>query len=379
MRKFLLITNDYPPSMGGIAHVLQCICSALPPEHVAVLAQAHPESAEHDARQPYRVYRERYTPGRISALISTLRYALRARRIVAQEHPDLLYFDKPWPLGMIGLVARRLGLPYVVHTYGNEVLEPRHGLIRAIRRAVLRQAECVITISHFTRDVLIGLGVPRERIALIRPKLDVSPFAAPVDVAAFKAAEGIAGRRVLLTVGRLVQRKGIDRVIEALPAIVSAVPELVYVVLGVGPDLERLQKLAEIQGVAERVRFVGDRETAPFYHACDVFIMASRHIVEKGDVEGFGIVYLEANACGKPVVGGRSGGVPDAVVDGETGLLVDPNDVTAIAAAVTRLLDDPDLAGRLGRQGHARVLREFTLARYGEEFASLVLERRPAP
>lgn len=376
MRKFLLITNDYPPSMGGIAHVLHCICSALPPESVSVLAQSHPDAARHDARQTFPVYRERYDTGGVRALLSTLRYGLRLRRLVRQEKPDVLYFDKPWPLGMIGLVARHLGLPYVVHTYGNEILEPRHAIVQAIRRRVLRGAERVITISHFTRDVLVRLGVTPDRIVLIRPKIDATPFDVPVDVDTFKAKEGLEGTRILLTVGRLVQRKGIDRVIEALPEILQAFPDLVYVVLGLGPDLERLRGLAEKHGVADRVRFVGDRETAPFYHACDVFVMISRHIVEKGDVEGFGIVYLEANACGKPVVGGRSGGVPDAVVDAETGLLVEPNDVHAIAEAIKRLLGDHELAARLGRQGRERVLGEFTLDRYGAEFSNLVLGER---
>lgn len=374
--KFLLITNDYPPSMGGIAQVLHCICSALPPECVAVLAQTHADAAAHDAGQPFPVYRERYDTGGVRALLSTLRYGLHLRRLVRRERPDLLYFDKPWPLGMIGIVARWLGLPYVVHTYGNEVLEPRHALVSAIRRRVLRGAERVITISDFTRDVLVRLGVPSGRIVLIRPKIDVAPFDVAVDVDAFKAAEGLEGKRVLLTVGRLVQRKGIDRVIEALPEILRVYPGLVYVVLGLGPDIERLQALTSKHGVADHVRFVGDRETAPFYHACDVFVMISRHIVEKGDVEGFGIVYLEANACGKPVVGGRSGGVPDAVVHGETGLLVDPDDVHAISEAIKTLLGDPELATRLGQQGRDRVLREFTLDRYGAEFSELVLRQK---
>lgn len=375
MRSVLLVSNDYPPSVGGIANILHLICSALAPERVAVLAQDAPGAAAFDARQPFRMHRERYDAGGVRALVSTLRYARRVRRIVRETRPDLLYFDKPWPLGMVGLLMRRRGIPYVVHTFGNEVLEPRHRIIERIRAAVLRNAERVIVISNFTRDAVEALGVPRERTAMIRPKVDLAQFGVPVDVDAFKAKEGLAGKRVILTVGRLVERKGMDRVIEALPEIARSVPDVAYVIVGEGKDESRLRELAQRHGVADRVLFPGNRNVVAFYHACDVFAMISRYIVERGDVEGFGVVYLEANACRKPVVGGNSGGVPDAVVDGETGLLVEADDVPGVAAALARLLNDAELRRRMGEAGHARVKREFTLDKYGEEFIRLVLDR----
>jgi phosphatidylinositol alpha-1,6-mannosyltransferase len=159
-----------------------------------------------------------------------------------------------------------------------------------------------------------------------------------------------------------VERKGQDKVIEALPLIKREIPDIRYVICGRGNDEARLRRIAAEKGVAGEVVFAGfvpNEERGAFYDACDVYVMPSREIPEKGDIEGFGMTYLEANSFGKPVIGGMSGGVSEAVIDGVTGLLVDPCDVEAIAGACIRLLRDPVLAGRLGRQGRDRVVREF--------------------
>lgn len=378
MRQALLITNDYAPAKGGIAQVLYCIASALPPDAISVLAQADAAAAAFDAGQAFRTWRERYDKGGLRALLSTFRFGRRTARLLREVRPDLLYIAKPWPFGLIGLYfLYRRGLPYVVHTFGNEVIEPRSPMVASIRARILRNAERVIVISAFTRDTVVALGVAPERTAMMRPKIDPAPFERPVDLDTFRREEGLEGKRLLLTVGRLVERKGMDRVIAALPEIARAFPDVVYAVIGTGKDEARLRRLAAERGVADRVRLLGDRDPVPFYQACDVFVMPSRHIIARGDVEGFGIVYLEANACGKPVVGGASGGVPDAVLDEQTGLLVPPDDVPALAAAVNRLLGDPELARRLGECGRARVLREFTPDKYAEEFIRLVLEPGP--
>jgi phosphatidylinositol alpha-1,6-mannosyltransferase len=151
-------------------------------------------------------------------------------------------------------------------------------------------------------------------------------------------------------------------VIEALPLIKKEIPEVRYVICGRGNDETRLRRIVAEKGVEGEVVFAGfvpNEERGAFYGACDVYVMPSREIPDKGDIEGFGITYLEANAFGKPVIGGKSGGISEAVIDGVTGLLVDPCDVEAIAGACIRLLRDSDLAGRLGRQGCDRIRREF--------------------
>ena len=171
--------------------------------------------------------------------------------------------------------------------------------------------------------------------------------------------------RVILTLARVVPRKGHDQVIAALPQILATVPTAKYLICGTGPGkyVERLRRQVEKLGLHDAVIFGGYIEPGQLnavYNLCDVYVMPSREIEEEGDVEGFGITFLEANACQKPVIGGNSGGIPDAVSDGETGYVVDPTDPSAIASAVTELLRDSALADRLGRQGYDRVTRLYT-------------------
>ena len=168
---------------------------------------------------------------------------------------------------------------------------------------------------------------------------------------------------MLLTVGNLVERKGHDTVLKALPAILRSIPDVTYLIIGDGPFRPNLERLAESLGVRGSVVFAGRVEAGILPEClaiCDVFVMTSRARLDQFDVEGFGLVYLEANACGKPVIGGRSGGIVDAVEHESTGLLVDPVDEKDVAHAVVRLLKDRDLARKLGEQGMQRVRREFT-------------------
>jgi phosphatidylinositol alpha-1,6-mannosyltransferase len=179
-------------------------------------------------------------------------------------------------------------------------------------------------------------------------------------------------------VGRLVDAyKGHDMVIRALPLILAKTPDTEYVIVGDGPLRPYLERLAASLGVAPAVRFVGeasDDEVDAWYRACDVFVLASRESGVSGGAEGYGIVIVEASLRGKPVVGGRSGGIPDAVIDGETGLLVDPSDPADIAEAVTRLLTEHDLADRLGRGGRRRVLEDLSWPEYTQRFSRVLAE-----
>ena len=159
--------------------------------------------------------------------------------------------------------------------------------------------------------------------------------------------------------GRLVHRKGIDTVLRALPTIIQTCPNVAYVIAGTGPDRPRLERLAACLGVRDRLCFVGDighNRLPLYYSAADLFVMPARQ--NPPDVEGFGLVFLEANACGTPVIGGRTGGIPEAIREGETGLLVPPNAPDALAAAATHVLTNPEVAEGLGQQGRHRVVHE---------------------
>jgi phosphatidylinositol alpha-1,6-mannosyltransferase len=263
-----------------------------------------------------------------------------------------------------------LGVPYVAMAYAYEIRAPR---MQAIARFALRGARRVVTISEFSRRAVQAHGVARADVAVIHPG------AAP-DVVEPSEAAGVdaAGARVLLSVGRLVDAyKGHDMVIRAMPLILARVPAARYVVVGDGPRRPYLEALAASLGVAHAVQFVGhvsDGEVDRWYRRCELLVLAGRESQVSGGAEGYGIVFVEANLRGKPVVGGRSGGIPDAVVDGETGILVDPLDAGDIADAVTRLLTEPELAARLGRDGRRRALEELTWPHYTEQFARILAE-----
>jgi phosphatidylinositol alpha-1,6-mannosyltransferase len=217
-----------------------------------------------------------------------------------------------------------------------------------------------------------GLGARGDRILVTRYGTDPERFR-PLDALPLRERLELGKRPVLLTIARLVPRKGIDSVLEALAAVRRAVPDLVYVVAGDGPDRERLVELARRLGVDESVRFVGaveDAELPLWYSLGDVFVMPSRS--DPPDVEGFGIVYLEAAACERPVVAARAGGVPDAVADGVSGLLVEPGDRDGLARALAELLSDPARRANLGRRARERVLAELTWDRIADAtFAAL--------
>jgi phosphatidylinositol alpha-1,6-mannosyltransferase len=297
-------------------------------------------------------------------------------RLIRQEQPTVLVAARVLPEGYIAnLLGWRFGLPTVVFAHGEEIsphlpTAPRHKrrrLTAAMKRRSLwrtyHRADLIIANSRFTRGLLLEGGVAAEKVAVVHPGTDPERYRPLPRDDALARCLGLDGRRVLLTVGRLTWRKGQEVVLRALPAIRQAVPNVVYAMTSDGPRGPEIKDLARTLGLDEAVRFLGE---VPFdmlpalYNLSDVFVMPSRVSPQTQDLEGFGIVFLEANACGLPVVGGRSGGIPDAVAEGETGLLVDGMQPDEVAAACVRLLRDQDLARAMGAKGRERVLREFT-------------------
>jgi phosphatidylinositol alpha-1,6-mannosyltransferase len=226
---------------------------------------------------------------------------------------------------------------------------------------------------------LIQLGVPPRKVVFVPNGVAAEIFRPAGKSAALVKRYGLKGKKVILTLARLVVRKGQDQVIRALPRVIQRVPQAVYLLAGQGGDEPRLRNLARSLNLHDRCIFTGyisEDELVDHYNLADVYIMPSREIGEKGDVEGFGITFLEAGACGKPVVGGRSGGVPDAVVDGQTGILVDPTDVDQIAEVLSQLLTDEPYARRLGQGGRQRVLETLQWRHIAQR--CLQLEEEPS-
>ena len=269
---------------------------------------------------------------------------------------------------IFGAAARRLcaevGIPYYVVCYGKEILRSGASFAGRMQHDILRAAAATIPISHYTqRRLLKAVGEDLNTIVSFCG-VDAATFQRVSQTDEFISRYRHDGSRIVLTLGRLVERKGIDRSLDAFRICVDKLrdPSIEYWIAGDGPDREKLQAQAAQLGVADRVRFLGavsDEEKTRLYSAADLFVTTSRELSD-GDAEGFGIVFLEANACELPVVAGRSGGIEDAVQDGVTGLLVDPNDVAGIAEAMITLLSDRAAAQAMGRAGRARAMTEFS-------------------
>lgn len=380
MIKSLLVSSQYfPPQTGGISHFMAALASALGPGRVCCLTGPARRAVLNHGFGP-RVYRRpagiRENPLQVVSLGATI------ARIMIRERPRIVQLATIGE-GSLGLWLRRwFKLPFVVYAHGNEILSALREDAQGARLA-LRQADRVLAVSRFTANLVRQTGVASQRIEIVHPGCEVDRFRPlhPRTDLRQRLLGTRYGDRVIVTVGNLVERKGYDMVIRALPRLRKTIPEVTYLIVGDGPHRAQLQTLALAMGVQDRVSFAGQvpaDDLPDIYALSDVFVMASRERLEMCDVEGFGLVFLEANACAKPVVGGRSGGIPDAVVDGVTGLLVDPHDPEDIANALSQLLTDRDLAIRLGQQGRSRVVKDFTWARVSERvqriLASIVEE-----
>jgi phosphatidylinositol alpha-1,6-mannosyltransferase len=276
--------------------------------------------------------------------------------LVRREGIDVICVCELSSGSWLGLLLKRLlGIPYINYIHGEEITtEVPYRLFGRRRRHYLHNASAVVAVSEFTRRALIEqMGVPAERIALIVNGVDSERFQPGPKSEALLARYGLTGKQVLLTVGRLVERKGIDTTIRALPRILERCPDARYLIVGTGDYRTELEALVAAQGVQEQVIFAGRvpyDELVAHYQLCDLFVMPNRELANH-DTEGFGLVFLEANACAKAVVAGRAGGVVEAVRHGETGLNVDGDDVGAVADAITELLEDDARRSAMGERG----------------------------
>jgi len=363
----LLITLTFPPDTGGMQSFAHQRCLRAGDEPV-VLAPWHPDCATFDAAQPFPILRWRPFLGGVPSLKrigQLLQPLLLARDLVRQGGFDAVECWQPLPLGLTAWLLKGIyRLPVMIWSHGSDLLRvQRIPGGRAVLRWTLSQADWLIANSVATRLQMERLGQDPACIRVIHPPVEHERFHHSVDPTPIRERHAIGGAPVILTVARLVEKKGVDAVLRALPSILHAVPEVRYLIVGDGPWRLQLQALARELGVAKHVLFVGavehDSPNLPrYYSACDLYVMPSRSLPGHGEVESFGISYLEAGACGKPVVAGRGGGVGEAVEDKVTGLLVDPLDVNAIAQAIVKVLKDEELARRLGENGRKRAAKQ---------------------
>jgi len=365
--KILIPTADYPPIEGGISTVTVQVARELARlgHAVTVVAPHFPDQEAFDAAEPVTVIRYR------GYHLGWLRFfPMAAATWPRLDGTDLVLGVNIAYGGLIGRLARRVrGTPYVTFAYAYEFLKfPKYSPPAWLLRGTYARSEKVVAISRFTRDKLAAFGGPAGRIAVILPGAPPPRHGSTTATEATRHKFALDSGPVVLAVGRFIPRKGQVTLVRALPLILARVPDAQLVLVGQGPSLREAIHETYALGVRDHVVFPGrlpDEDVAGLYEASTVFALPTG-VGARGQVEGFGLVFAEAQAYGKPVVAGRSGGVVDAVLDGETGLLVEPEDPEALADAIVRLIEDPELARRLGENGRRRVEAELNWGRFTE-------------
>lgn len=367
----LIVTNDFPPRQGGIETFVHAMATRIPGNDVVVYTSGEPGAAAYDATLPFPVVRD---PSRM--LLPTPRVARRALEIARRHGSDRVWFGAAAPLAAMAPTLRRGGIRRMVATtHGHEIWWARTPGARQVMRRIGDHVDAVTYLGEYTRRRIAPALGPRAELVQLVPGVDAAAFVPrPGRAGQIRERHGIAGRKVILCVSRLVRRKGQDMLIRALPAIRWAVPDAVLVIVGCGPDEERLRKLAR-RYAEGHVVFVGGLDhasTAEYYAAADVFAMPCRTRKAGLEAEGLGIVYLEAAASGLPVVAGDSGGAPTTVVDGVTGTVVDGTDVEAVARAVSGILRIPERATAMGESGRAWVASQWSWDTSAERLTRLL-------
>ncbi|MQS11890.1 glycosyltransferase family 4 protein [Streptomyces kaniharaensis] len=363
MHKTLIVTNDFPPRPGGIQAFVHNMAVRQPAGSIVVYASTWRDGSEvgrFDAEQPFPVIRDR-----TKVMVPTPRVTRRAAEILRAEKCDAVWFGAAAPLGLMAPALRRAGAGRLLGmTHGHEAAWAQLPASRQLLRRIGAGTDVLTYLGEYTRSRIADAVGPEAaaRMVQLPPGVDETTFNPGSGGGEVRRRLGLADRPVVVCVSRLVPRKGQDTLIEAMPQILADVPDAVLLIVGGGPYRADLEKLADARGVRSAVRFTGSvpwEELPAHYGAGDVFAMPCRTRRGGLDVEGLGIVYLEASATGLPVVAGDSGGAPDAVLEGETGYVVPGGSATAAAERIVRLLRDEELRRRMGEAGRRWVERSW--------------------
>jgi phosphatidylinositol alpha-1,6-mannosyltransferase len=364
----LLVSEIFPPVHGGSGRWFWEIYRRLPREQHVIAAGQHPQQEQFDRSHDLRVHR---LPLRFpawglrswSGLRSYLGTARRLARLVKDEGVRMIHCGRCLPEGFaVWLLSWWSGVPYACYVHGEDVTTAATSreLSWMVKR-VLRGARFLIANSRSTRDILLrDWSLPPERVELLHPGVDTHRFTPAARDPAIRAELGWGNRPVVLTVGRLQKRKGHDQMIRALATIRQRVPDVLYVIIGDGEERTVLDRLVKELAVPGHVQFVGEVDDARLIHCyqqCDLFVLPNRR--EGSDIEGFGMVLLEAQSCGRPVVAGDSGGTAETMRPGETGLVVPCDGPDELARVMLELLARPDELARMGEAGRRWVVQEF--------------------
>jgi phosphatidylinositol alpha-1,6-mannosyltransferase len=380
MRRTLIVTNDFPPRQGGIQSFVHSLALRLPADSLTVYAPKWEGAAEFDARQPFEVIRHP-----TSLMLPVPSVTRRAVHLAKTRNAEAVIFGAAAPLALITPALRRAGVTRAVAiTHGHEAGWAALPGARNLLRRIGEDTDVVTYLGEYFRVRLSRALSPGAagRMVRLAPGVDVARFRPdPAAGEAIRERYGLAGRPVVVCVSRLVRRKGQDTLLKAWPEVQDKVPGAALLIVGAGPYSAALQHLTERSRLTPAVHFTGpvpSAELPAHYSAGDVFAMPCRTRRRGLDVEGLGIVYLEASAAGLPVVGGDSGGAPDAILDGETGYVVPGTDTGALASRLVSLLADPAGARAMGEKGRAWVERDWTWDLAAARLRSIIDAEEPA-
>ncbi|MFN8582438.1 MAG: glycosyltransferase family 4 protein [Gemmatimonadaceae bacterium] len=384
--RHLFVTQDYGPDLGGIARRHVELCRRFAPDEVIVSTVGSNTAEAFDRSEPYAIVREAFPFVEAKRFLNQVRWSQSLVR-QGQRGVGVVHLGNVRPCGYaVWMAVRRLHVPYVAYVYGGDVLRELRktgasALKRATARSILGGASGIVAISDWTAGLTrqlmdaIGLDTPPP-VATVTLGTDPVQFRPDNDRRQLRARWGVGDDPLLLTVARLVPHKGQDVTIRALARLRPAFPSLRYVVVGGGDDEARLRAVAQAEGVADRVTFAGtlsDDEIAEAYATATIYVGLSR-VHNEINAEGFGLAFVEAGASGVPSVAGDSGGVRAAVRDGETGIVVDPEDLDHVVSALHGLLADPERRLAMGAAARRAVETNFNWDRVARETLGFVRE-----
>ena len=376
MEKILCITNDFGPRAGGIETFVIGLIERLPHSRVIVYTSAQDHSQEHD-RKWLEDFGVEVIRDKAKILLPTPGVAYCVKDLIRERNVSTVFFGAAAPLALLSKSLRKTGATQIVAlTHGHEVWWSKVWPFTMAMKFISRHVDHLTYLGEFTRSA-IAATLSEEasaRMVKIAPGIDTDHFT-PQDAGALRNQLGLSEKKVIVSVGRLVHRKGQDVLIEAMPAILKEVPEAHVLMIGEGPYRSYLENRAKALGIQEKITFIGRIQYAdlPRYICVgDLFVMPSRSRLAGLEVEGLGIVYLEASACGLPVIAGNSGGAPDAVLQGETGLVIDGTKKEEIAAAAIGLLLDAPRSKAMGIRGRQWIMQEWRWDIWSTRFAQLL-------
>jgi phosphatidylinositol alpha-1,6-mannosyltransferase len=377
MNRLLVLTELFLPTKGGTAVWAAEVYKRLGGKEIHIVTAEVPGAQVVDAVHPNTIHRldlRRVPWLRPESLAMYARFFFKSMALALSHRFDAVHAFRALPEGLVAWAVARLTFrPVVLYAHGEELTTwGRGGKYKAMRFA-LCHADRVIANSEHTRDTLLDMGVDAMRITVIYPGVDVSVFMPGLDVSGLREGRGIRpDEKLVFSVGRLSRRKGFDQMIRAVAQLHAEGIPVRYVIAGIGEDADYLDGLIaehNVQAVVHRIGAVSEADLPRWMNACDVFAMPNRDI--DGDNEGFGMVFIEAGACGKPILAGDAGGTGAAVLDGLTGLRVDGTSIKAVADGLIRLLSGKDDVKDMGRSGWKRVQTEFAWEKVADKTQAL--------